>query len=262
MTSQAQPVRVIVRLRSLAPGMLMNNPPRESLDMLPGGIMEGKLPDDFDPETPLHRTTRIDHILPRDRQVGERILEALSKLDPGVEAPIGSDDDEALHVGEKLAMAKMHQMDGAIGLPGELVMAALVRAGSKVKHGRRAMTSKVSTSVPGLVNLDFVFAPLYVDGGESGKVPWKPFTIPGRAPKLKGVRVRRPIAITRPRIPHWKCEFTLGFDRRRVSPETIFRLVEVAGRDVGFGDFRPGLGTGTTTAGKFGRFVIDQFDMV
>lgn len=257
-----QMVRALVGLRSLAPGMLINNPPKEALDVLPGGVMEGKLPDDYDPDAPLHRTSRLDHILPREQQMGEKILEVIANLEPGEEAPVGSDDDEALHIGEAISLAKMHRLDGQIGLPADLIMATLVRAGAHVKYGRRQMTTKVSTIVPGLIKLDFAFAPLFIEGGESGVVPWKPFTLMGKEPKRKGRRSTRTIAITRPRIPHWQCEFTVVFDKRRIAPSTVEKLLVIAGRDCGFGDFRPGLGSSRTTAGKFGRFVIERFDCV
>jgi hypothetical protein len=58
----------------------------------------------------------------------------------------------------------------------------------------------------------------------------------------------------RPRFEDWRLDATLLVDRDAITPAEIRHLVEVAGMQVGLGDFRPDRG------GPFGRFTISAWE--
>lgn len=71
--------------------------------------------------------------------------------------------------------------------------------------------------------------------------------------KAGGFRDRRGVGLsqrkimrTRPRFAEWGLSFTFVYDDGEVNPEQIHTALEVAGRMVGLGDFRP----------RFGKFTV------
>jgi hypothetical protein len=61
------------------------------------------------------------------------------------------------------------------------------------------------------------------------------------------------VAIVRPKFPRWGFEITVEVNEDLVNVEKIMDLFEIAGRQCGLGDFRPG------TKGQFGRFSVKEF---
>lgn len=72
---------------------------------------------------------------------------------------------------------------------------------------------------------------------------------------------RRPVVVQRARIirsrpilKEWALSFNVEFDEDEVPKEVLKELFDYAGRRVGIGDYRPGLG------GPFGRFIVTSFN--
>lgn len=57
----------------------------------------------------------------------------------------------------------------------------------------------------------------------------------------------RKVMRTRPRFAEWSLSFTLTYDEGEVNAEHVRTALEVAGRMVGLGDFRPRMGKFTAT---------------
>jgi hypothetical protein len=69
-------------------------------------------------------------------------------------------------------------------------------------------------------------------------------------PSTKGRVLRK-----RPCFNEWGLSFRLIVDEEEMPIETLKEIFDVAGRNVGIGDFRPAKG------GPFGRFMITRFDV-
>ena len=60
----------------------------------------------------------------------------------------------------------------------------------------------------------------------------------------------------RPRLDEWAIETTVDVDDVILEPDSCRRIVEVAGRQKGVGDYRPGRG------GPYGRFVVMEWTLL
>ena len=129
------------------------------------------------------------------------------------------------------------------------VPAAAVRAAIETGARRRKQGPQVRG---GLVVLETVFeydrerygAKLEEIGSEAQ------FTVPVL---VKGSRVNR----TRARFdPPWSCTVTVDVDGELIDREQLLEWLEIAGRQVGLGDWRP------EKSGVFGRFKVTSFEEV
>jgi len=65
---------------------------------------------------------------------------------------------------------------------------------------------------------------------------------------------------TRPLIPiGWKCKIPIKLDPEVIDVDTFRQIAEVAGSQIGLGDWRPGA---RYVAGTFGRFVVESIKEV
>ena len=71
-------------------------------------------------------------------------------------------------------------------------------------------------------------------------------------------RGRRLKTFVRPRFKNWGLEFKMEVDHSQVTIETVKKLIETAGKDVGLGTYRPA----GKNVGPFGRFVIETFKQI
>ena len=129
------------------------------------------------------------------------------------------------------------------------VPAAAVRAAIETGAKRRRQGPQVRS---GLVVLKTVFeydcerygATLEEIGGKAQ------YTVPV---VVKGSRVNR----TRARFePPWSCTVTVDVDEELIDREQLLEWLEIAGRQVGLGDWRP------EKSGVFGRFKVASFEEV
>lgn len=138
--------------------------------------------------------------------------------------------------------------DDEIGpyLPGEAVQAMLVEASRKSKQGREFVSVSVEEDM----------IPLEYKGPRDRDALWKDekfvFT---KGVKNQQNRVMR----TRPIFRNWKIEFTITIDDdASVNVEDVQRALDIGGRKVGLGDWRPGSPKG----GRYGRFFVDSFQEI
>lgn len=140
-----------------------------------------------------------------------------------------------------------------MGVPTQNIMSCLVIAGRQVKTGKKALSTAKETTIFGFLDFMEDFCP-FLDCDPKGDILWKPFP-------MKGVMSNGPssvaVCINRPRIPKWSLQFSVMFDETRgVDLSTLKALVEMAGRQVGLGDFRP------AKRGRFGRFVVTKMEVL
>lgn len=86
-------------------------------------------------------------------------------------------------------------------------------------------------------------APLTFDGPKTPDTRWaEPACRDQRSAKVGTSRVIR----TRPLFSGWECEVTIMFDPELIDREALDSIIEIVGRQIGIGDYRP----------KFGRFEV------
>ncbi|MFH0821259.1 MAG: hypothetical protein V2B18_00780 [Pseudomonadota bacterium] len=139
-------------------------------------------------------------------------------------------------------IASLYLKDGKPCIPGEVVEATLLNAGKTLKKGKdvsRAITCEDSF-------------PLQYEGPTDPEKMWeaslkKPsntyltFTV---TVKIKNNRVPR----TRAKFDKWAIDAVVVYDDRVFNKKEIVELMQIAGRDIGFGDWRP----------KYGRFTVKE----
>lgn len=140
---------------------------------------------------------------------------------------------------------------GRMGLPIHCLIACLVNAGRHVKFGKKQISTAESTTLFDFLEFPEGFCE-FLDCDDKGNVPWKPFLSKGN---LKNKGTKTAVCLTRPRISHWRMQFSVIYDDLRgVTEDTVMKLVETAGRKVGLGNWRP------DTKGRFGRFAIEKVE--
>lgn len=147
----------------------------------------------------------------------------------------------------------LDESPGKMGVPMQNIISAMVIAGQSVKVGKKNLSTAKATRV--FEFLEFVedFCP-FAGTDKDGNVPWNPFPVKGT---MHNGASEVAVCITRPRIPHWELSFTVKYDdSRQVPQDAIVKLVEIAGRQVGLGDWRP------QKKGRFGRFVITKVEVL
>lgn len=116
------------------------------------------------------------------------------------------------------AQAKLYlDSKGKPVLPGTNLMRAIVNAGSFVKSGKSKLSTMRSSVIPST-------------GGR--------------------------IMCHRPRFDDWRASLTLEVDDSMFSEALARELLDLAGKRIGVGDFRP------ERKGPFGRFRVDQWKKV
>ena len=122
-------------------------------------------------------------------------------------------------------------------LPGELIEATLVNAAKKQKRGKQAQAGLLCPS-------NYL---LEYDGPSDLEALWE-------LPDFRltcGVRVQRNrVQRTRPRFLPWAITIEVQYDPLMLNENDVRGIVQRAGSDIGFGDWRP----------KFGRFTVQSVD--
>lgn len=181
-------------------------------------------------------------------------IEMLEDIKSRKRKPVVLDESPEQEAGKKIIRNDGRQAgipDDAVGLPQEYLLACLTAAGKWVKFdARRNMSSTTESLVPALLDIEESFFPFpTLDGGT--ELPWKVDKRRGVNPQTNGANL-----IIRPMYENWSFEFTLSFDEKELSEETVKDLVAKAGKRVGLGDYRP------ARKGPFGKFVIRAWEKV
>jgi hypothetical protein len=125
--------------------------------------------------------------------------------------------------------------DGSPCVPGEVVEGMLVSAAKKERMGDQAKAGIVSDGK----------WPLLYDGPRKPEALWKT----GRFHDIRGARppgTRGTIQRCRPRFNVWEVRGTIQFLPELVNEGHVRQWLDIAGRTIGLGDYRP----------RFGRFTV------
>lgn len=138
--------------------------------------------------------------------------------------------------------------EGAPYLPVENLMAGLIAAGMYIKlDGKRQMSTKQSTLLPGFLTIEDPYLPLH---GEKGKpAAWEVDMRQGRNPNGGEA-----VCVIRPRFDAWAMDVSLLVDADSIAETVIRELVDIAGARIGLCDFRP------QRRGVFGKFRVDSWE--
>lgn len=135
-------------------------------------------------------------------------------------------------------------------VPGVNLMAALIAAGVFLRaDGKRQFSTAKSSILPGLISLEEVSIPLLDFAGKPAA--WEVDMRRGVNPNGNEA-----VCVVRPRFDQWAMTFHLLIAVEAVPEEKIRELVDIAGRSIGLGDFRP------ARKGTFGRFKVAEWRRV
>jgi len=129
--------------------------------------------------------------------------------------------------------------DGAFCHPCESFTKAMVKAVAGKKFGKMFATSAIRGAV-------FIVEPFALILDKDGKNA-KTYAIDRRSVVIGKARVLR----CRPMWPSWRMEVPLEIDTAILRPEQVEEALNLAGRIIGIGDYRPEKG------GGFGRFTAE-----
>lgn len=173
--------------------------------------------------------------------------ETLDSLATGVRLPEVKDRPAV----EK-ARVKIYRDDkGKIALPGEMLMASLVCAGTKVKNGKDKISTAKTTRLYELMRLKSMWLPLSDGQAEGEEIPW---VVDKRKGTGNQAKVPTAVCIIRPKFPHWKTTVEIEYDEKKVKAETIRQLFDAAGSSEGLASFRP------NKRGPFGTFHVTKWE--
>lgn len=146
--------------------------------------------------------------------------------------------------GREQAERKLYTHDEQIGIPQPNLLRCLIDAGKWMKAGRSKVTTQRSSLIPACVDIAGVFLPL-THGG------WEVDVRPIRNPATGGR-----ILAYRPSFEKWALDFEIELDTDILGKAALRELVDIAGKRIGLGDFRP------DCKGPFGKFVVTRWDEV
>ena len=130
-------------------------------------------------------------------------------------------------------------------MPTENIVACLINAGKKIKHGRGSMKAAVT---------GILFDDPY---GYHVETPWKSYDEmkEDRSSWFKKIVNVQGSKIVRTRVllPNWKFVATCELEEEICDKVMLEDLLRIAGRLIGLGDWRPSSGT----PGPYGKFVAD-----
>lgn len=160
-----------------------------------------------------------------------------------------AEDHEAVAAAEFAGSLYYSTKIGRVAIPAMMIEAAIRDGGKAHKLGKTMRYSVSVRSTIGSEDAPVFDIPLDYDG------PTKPEDLYAD----QRFRDRRQVSVgqskvmrTRPRFDEWSLTFIVDIDAESVDPAVVHRALEMAGRRVGIGDFRP----------TFGRFIVDSFEQV
>jgi hypothetical protein len=140
---------------------------------------------------------------------------------------------------EKAAEKLYTDSEGRVYIPSTWIRGSLVEAGKQKKMGGKG-NSKSNYSKP-------IGAGVSVEPFELILKPakWDTFSILAVNPTTKGRNL-----LSRPRFKEWGVSFDIVFDEEQIEPAVLKEVIDIAGRIVGVGDWRP------AKKGPFGKFQV------
>ena len=124
---------------------------------------------------------------------------------------------------------------GILILPSDVWEGALVNGAKKNRQGQQAKAGIFVNNDPEPV--------LEYKGPKKGEELWKNKKFVNQTP----VKVQRATIIrTRPIFDEWSCKVHVKYNEKIINKETVIEIAEIAGEQVGVGDWRP----------KYGRFSV------
>lgn len=189
----------------------------------------------IDGTTPIiqHSSTGVDPLLP----ISIEIKEITSKR--GSNRTV-ADDERLRHLETIRSLWLDHNRRPAI--PQSAIRAVIETGARKLKQGPQVREGLI------VVRSDFVYdTDRY--GETIDEIAEKAqFTVPV---VVRGIRHMR----TRARFdPPWSCDFTLDVDDELVDQDHLERWLDIGGRRIGLGDWRP------EKSGEFGRFTVGSIE--
>lgn len=180
-----------------------------------------------------HSSAGVDPLLP----ISIEIKEITSKR--GSNRTV-ADDQRLRHL--ETVRSLWLDADGRPAIPQSAVRALIETGAKKLRQGSQVRE--------GLVVVSTHFSYDVETYGETLEelVQRAQFTVPA---VVKGIRVMR----TRAKFdPPWSCAFTVDGDDELVDRDKLERWLDIGGRRVGLGDWRP------QTSGEFGRFKVTSIE--
>lgn len=123
-------------------------------------------------------------------------------------------------------------------IPGANVLACIVCAGEHIKAGRSKLSTKKTSLIPAGIA---VLEPELALSPATWEVDSRPVVIPATGGR---------VICHRPRFDQWALALTLEVDAELFSETLVRELLDIAGKRIGLGDFRP------ARRGPFGRFKV------
>lgn len=158
----------------------------------------------------------------------------------GSRSSISNDRVPALEQAEK----KLYTAeDGSIVVPQPNLYRCFIDAGKFVKVGKSKVTTQKTSILSAAMQIDPLLIPVESDSG------WKVDTRPVRIPATGGR-----ILCHRPCFDHWQLRFRVDLDESIISRNLFREIVDIAGRQIGLGDYRP------DCKGPYGRFKVTQWE--
>jgi len=140
---------------------------------------------------------------------------------------------------QEIAEAKIYKdAEDRIYLPATWFQGCIVEAGKQKKMmgkgSAKATYSKVCGSSVEINPFEILL-----------KEKWKVFSILAVNPTTRGKNV-----LHRPQFDKWKVDFEVTFDENQIEVSVMKEIFDIAGRQVGVGDWRP------AKKGRFGKFQV------
>lgn len=156
-------------------------------------------------------------------------------------------DDHHAAMGEIEWEAGLYWSDDmGLYMPSENIFAMLIKAAKRLKLGQQISAVSVD---------DAIGFPIQTknsknkDALKADENTWF----------RKAVCVQRARVIrTRPIFRSWSLDFTLELDTTMLQPEQVQQILDVAGKSVGLGDWRPG---SPSSPGPYGKFTVEKFEV-
>jgi len=141
------------------------------------------------------------------------------------------------------AEAKLYQNNGVLYQPATHLQGCLVEAGKNLKVMGKGTARATYSKIAGYA--------IEVDPFEivHKKTDWEKFSVLAVNPTTKGRNM-----LHRPMFRQWELDFEVTFDETEISQEIVKELLDIGGRIVGIGDWRP------AKKGRFGKFQVTKWE--
>ena len=121
-------------------------------------------------------------------------------------------------------------------------MRALIEGGKYIKHRGKQLTNKKNSQLYGCLRINEFEIPIISKDG---------WTVDSRSAVIPKTGGR--ILVHRPKFNDWSLSFTLELDDSLFASDLIRQIVDIAGKRIGIGSFRP------DCKGPFGCFVVTKW---